>query len=75
MVARPPAPKVGRVVPGPDAIYVPTTVVVAVAVLFEPSGSLGLPVTVAVLLIVPGLVGLTTIVIVAESPLERTGCE
>src|SRR5947209_8618360 len=53
-----------------DQSYVPTTVVVAVAVLFEVSGSLGLPVTVAVLLIAPGLVGLTTIVIVAEPPLE-----
>jgi hypothetical protein len=50
---------------------VPVTVVVAVAALFDVSGSSGFPVTVAVLLIVPALVGVTTIVIVAVAPLAR----
>jgi hypothetical protein len=54
-----------------EAAYVPVTVVVAVAALFDVSGSSGFPLTVAVLLIVPALVGVTTIVIVAVAPLAR----
>jgi hypothetical protein len=47
------------------------TTVEAVAALFEVSGSPDVPVTVAVLLTVPRLVGVTTIVIVALAPPAR----
>src|SRR5215831_15245258 len=54
--------------------YVPMTVVVAVALLLSGFGSLSFPLTVAVLVSAPGVVVVTTIVMLALAPFARPPC-
>lgn len=55
----------------PPAAYVPATLVVAVELLLSWFGSSSFPLTVAVLLSVPGVVVVTTIVTLALAPFAR----